>query len=356
MTSTSSPHLNAAKQGDPEAIAALMNQSLQSKGICVKTTAANQCLTITAESETVPEQGALVDFIRQGITNLKPSSIERIVIQGKAAAQKRIAWRETVDLKPTVPTTGRKDVTSSISHVRSSFGGGRFSWIGSIREYANTILLSGIFLALLVNGWNANRPQTAIWEYMVESIDDGLFDITMQQAGAQGWELASARRAISSDLGGGSEGLYEVIFKRQITHSKARQNLKLAAGQLKDQELRARESFAQTYVGTINRAQQAYFLENRSFSPSFAALDLGLDLGNEDYVFSMSLKERNKAVVTATAKKDDLRSYTGAVVFSPSQTTTAIVCRSETPAQTAPEAPVFNGTALECASGSATPD
>ena len=51
------------------------------------------------------------------------------------------------------------------------------------------------------------------WEYRIEGIKDEEFLQELNRIGNAGWEIASARRAISG-RGEESEGLYEVIFKR----------------------------------------------------------------------------------------------------------------------------------------------
>ncbi len=73
--------LELAKQGNPQAIKVLMNQSLQSKGITVKVGLKNNCLMVIAESQTLPDKSFLVNFIRQGVADLKPASVQRVVVQ-----------------------------------------------------------------------------------------------------------------------------------------------------------------------------------------------------------------------------------------------------------------------------------
>jgi hypothetical protein len=275
-------NLNIAKQDNPEAIAALMNKSLQPKGITVKATVANQCLSVIAEAKSAaPEQSALVDFVRQGIANLNPRSIEKIIIQGKASNQKQIAWEEVVELKPPVSGVNGTKPKVIVSSVQSEETPNRLAWLTHLRDHANTALLAGILLTLLVNGWNANRPKSVFYEYKVESIKDAVFDSSMQQAGADGWELASARRAISGE-GSSSEGLYEVIFKRPITQAQARQNVKDVAAQMKASAIQIQESLAASQIGSINRGQQAYFLENNSFSQSLSSLNLEIENDSVD--------------------------------------------------------------------------
>jgi len=70
--------LELAKQGDAQAIASLMNRQLQPKGITVKVALKDACLQIMLESAQVPNQQALVAFVRKGIVGLGAASIERV--------------------------------------------------------------------------------------------------------------------------------------------------------------------------------------------------------------------------------------------------------------------------------------
>lgn len=90
--------LTLAKQGNPQAIKVLINQSLQSKGITVKVGIKNNCLMVFAESNNPPDQSLVVNFIRKGMMNLKPESVQRVVVQGHTAGNTAPAWREKFDL------------------------------------------------------------------------------------------------------------------------------------------------------------------------------------------------------------------------------------------------------------------
>ena len=52
-----------ARQGDPHAIADLLNRNLQPKGIAAKTSLKEACLKILLESEDVPDQKILANYI-----------------------------------------------------------------------------------------------------------------------------------------------------------------------------------------------------------------------------------------------------------------------------------------------------
>jgi len=78
----------------------------------------------------------------------------------------------------------------------------------------------GIVTALLiaiawVQAFPVLFPQRAApsWEYRVEGFKDAEFLSELNRIGNAGWEITSARRALSG-RGDDSEGVYEVIFKR----------------------------------------------------------------------------------------------------------------------------------------------
>lgn len=84
--------LDLAKQGNAQAIAALINRQLQPKGITVKAALKDDCLQVTAESAQVPNQQAFVEFIRKGLTNISPKSIKRVEIHGKQINTSSPLW------------------------------------------------------------------------------------------------------------------------------------------------------------------------------------------------------------------------------------------------------------------------
>lgn len=98
MTNAPPNLLQLAKQGDPKAIAALMNKSLQPKGITAKVAFKNNCLQIMLESDQVPDQQTLVTFVRKGITNLETALIEKVKIYGKCLGEEFPAWNQEFEL------------------------------------------------------------------------------------------------------------------------------------------------------------------------------------------------------------------------------------------------------------------
>ncbi|BAZ29587.1 general secretion pathway protein H [Cylindrospermum sp. NIES-4074] len=89
-------------------------------------------------------------------------------------------------------------------------------------------------------------------------------------------------------------------------------------------------------IGVMNRAQQAYQLENNSFANSLGKLMVGISPKTKNHKTSISLGE--KAVFHhALAKKDKLKSYFGAVFLVPDKSfqnqlnTEAIICEVDFP-------------------------
>jgi hypothetical protein len=116
----------------------------------------------------------------------------------------------------------------------------------------------------------------------------------------------------------------------------------------------ARQSEAKTYVGSMNRAQQAFFLEKTYFAVSLEVLAIGIPSETANYKYQVMGLNSTKAVQNiAIAKGDGLKSYTGLVYVaktpdSPEPYTTSLLCESTTPTrqmspkfilQTVPECP-----------------
>jgi type IV pilus assembly protein PilA len=99
-----------------------------------------------------------------------------------------------------------------------------------------------------------------------------------------------------------------------------------------NQSAKARASEARTNVGAMNRAQQAYYLENQKFAVGDKAIE-NLSIGikeTDNYKYAATaIGADNKGVVnTAEAKNEDLKGYAGAV-FKEGDSTRAILCEAE---------------------------
>jgi pilus assembly protein FimV len=96
--------LELAKQGDPQAIATLMNRSLQPRGMTASVDRQGSCLYVTLQAEQVPNRQVLTAFVQNGISNLGVSSIQLVKIAGQQFGMAEPAW--TQDLQIDTPDLG----------------------------------------------------------------------------------------------------------------------------------------------------------------------------------------------------------------------------------------------------------
>ncbi|MDZ8257488.1 hypothetical protein [Nostoc sp. ChiQUE01b] len=99
--------LALAKQGDANAIAALINNSLKGKRIVAKVAKKDDCLQIILESSQVLNQELLVSTIRKGLMSLAPESVNYIKIYARPSVASPVLWSERFSLTntetPTIP-------------------------------------------------------------------------------------------------------------------------------------------------------------------------------------------------------------------------------------------------------------
>ncbi|KAF3886317.1 MULTISPECIES: type IV pilin protein [Nostocales] len=92
----------------------------------------------------------------------------------------------------------------------------------------------------------------------------------------------------------------------------------IALPSLLNQVSKARQSEAKQNLGSINRAQQAFYLENNNqFTTVIAELGIGLKTISENYVFEANASDVGNFVTNrARARAAKLRSYAGVVYTS----------------------------------------
>ena len=90
-----------AQQGDLNAIAALLNRQLQPLGMTAQTSLqGEECLVVLLESvEFVPDRSAVVQLIRNELTDLEFDEINRVKVRARQAGQEELAWSHEVGLE-----------------------------------------------------------------------------------------------------------------------------------------------------------------------------------------------------------------------------------------------------------------
>jgi type II secretory pathway pseudopilin PulG len=128
-----------------------------------------------------------------------------------------------------------------------------------------------------------------------------------------------------------------------------------------NQAAQSKQAEAKQNIRAMNRAQQAYYLENDKYSSSITDLGLGINPETENYSYTTSASGSGmqaRAILTATSKKDGLKSYVGGVFVIESSgqpkeiLSIAIVCEGNTPSTSRLAPPSLIGGQPQCASGS----
>lgn len=155
--------LEQAKQGNSQAIVALMNYHLQPEGITAKAAFKNGCLQLVLEGAEVPEQQALVAFVRKRIMNLGAEYIKTVSVYGQQRGEDSFAWKQEIVLgalseakpikanpsldKAIVPTKvfKRSNTTSSANKQKS--------WNQISRLNQSWYQTNPVIIALLMSLW-----------------------------------------------------------------------------------------------------------------------------------------------------------------------------------------------------------
>ncbi|NJN11880.1 MAG: hypothetical protein HC815_29510 [Richelia sp. RM1_1_1] len=91
--------LELAKKGDIQAITTLINKALEAKEIKVNLSVKDDSLTITAESEKIPDQTFLVEYLQKAIAKVNLEKIKQLYIRGQITGSKLPAWRQSINLE-----------------------------------------------------------------------------------------------------------------------------------------------------------------------------------------------------------------------------------------------------------------
>lgn len=95
--------LTLAKQGDPKAIAFLINQALASKGVTAKATCQDHCLHLLLEADQLPTEDACLRVVVRGLVRLQVPSLWSMTVYGRQRGQRLPGWTQTVEFKKPSP-------------------------------------------------------------------------------------------------------------------------------------------------------------------------------------------------------------------------------------------------------------
>lgn len=230
--------LNLAKQGKPGAIAALLNQSFQKEGWSFKASLKDAELKLVLEGKIPPPLEQVRDRLHRGLANIKPENVEIIALEARKSGEAQPIWKEKFLLKTgqkiseaaealsvnlsALPAKKLLPVNPSVAATSHETGPETNIWklLWHYREIGYFLVLV-LIVSVLMTGFGEQRQARSTlvrWEYRVESFEDSIISTQMDRLGAEGWEMVSARRALSGE-DGARRSLYECIFKRPLGQS-----------------------------------------------------------------------------------------------------------------------------------------
>lgn len=119
-----------------------------------------------------------------------------------------------------------------------------------------------------------------------------------------------------------------------------------------NQAAKAKMTEAKTAVGAVNRAQQAYRIENPIFAKTFSDLEIGLPTATENYTYTVTSAAGNSATIkTATVAGDkSLKNFSGAVFVTNAGLTAVGSCQTTQVAKPAGD-PTLSTDKVVCPAG-----
>jgi len=116
MSASPSP-IKLAQQGDPTAIAQLLNQALQAQHVAAKVIRKDGTLRILLEAAHVPNQTKLVPYLEHNFKKLAIPSIHTIELQAKQTSAAKIAWNQKITLQAIAASSASPETPQKIKAV-----------------------------------------------------------------------------------------------------------------------------------------------------------------------------------------------------------------------------------------------
>jgi len=119
-----------------------------------------------------------------------------------------------------------------------------------------------------------------------------------------------------------------------------------------NQAAKAKQSEAKTYVGSINRAQQSYRIENTAFGSTIANLQIGIPSATDYYGYSIQGGVNTTTNIASAVDATALKGFSGGVTILASGQTAAIACQTNgVQSVDAVVAPDLDDTGTTCGTG-----
>ncbi|MEB3150794.1 MAG: type IV pilin-like G/H family protein [Sphaerospermopsis sp.] len=122
-----------------------------------------------------------------------------------------------------------------------------------------------------------------------------------------------------------------------------------------NQAAKAKQSEAKTYVGSVNRAQQSFRIENTQFASNIDQLQIGIPTSTDYYSYTLAASVNTTTVLAGAKDPTSLKGFSGGVSILTSGQTDAIACQTNgVQSQSGLVVPTLNNTATACGTNMST--
>lgn len=313
------PHLlELARQGNPIAIAALMNAVLNPHQIQAQVGLEARCLCILLESNQALSQEVLVRFVERGLLRLGTELIDTVKIYSRKTGKSSFSWVRKFELKPIV-------------------------------QSVSVDLVSPEVLAEKVSADDSDLDHD-------RTLDEAAFEEEQAESGTPTsiyFRAYSVLFVLAIVVGFMSGGMLAAF----ISTSQAENQTTATEGVFLDESLskqtpQEKQQKAESYLKAMNAAQANFYLENKRFARSLEELERSTNLifQSYDYAYKLRVADNSRAEIAAIPKAEGLRSYVGVVSVTQSKTNN-ILCKAKKPSVESLPVPEFSKI-LKCPSRS----
>lgn len=293
--------LELAKQGEPNAIAALMNAVLSPKGITARAGMDEDCLCIYLESQKPLNQETLVAFIQKGLLELGHDSIRSVRAQGKRIGEEDVAWTREFALR-TEPASRVATLTPPVE----------------LEEHSPEL----------------EEPEEVVEEHLEEEEEFEEEPFSFRAWLKTRWRVYAIPVAlviVGGFIAGGTTAFWSTA--KSQSQGSAGSVMKAPQNSAID-----KQKEAETYLKAMTAAQQKFYQQNNRFAKSLEELERSANIISQSYSYAYRLRVGTDSVITAVPREADLKSYIGIVTANPSGTE-SLICQSLRPSVQAPEKP-----------------
>lgn len=340
--------LERAKQGNPQAIAALMNLTLEPQGVVANAVVEDDCLHVFLSATRTLNAKTLVAFIQRGILRLNVASIQQVLVYGQRLDDDRPDWVEAFAL----PRSPVAEALEALSHPSSAsaehlenmplaapptptrLGEWKEQWVARIQQVQ----------ASLTHAVAASKQWVTQRHDRPEATEPSSEDSRTKTAPS--YLKLSMLVTLIAFVTGGAVALIANSYTIRSADRKAGSNAAIVSNSqqsIKSEAERKREeqqATARKYLETMNQAQQKFYRQNNRFASTLEELERFAVVpiaSRSDYTYKLTVPSQTQSQLSAVPKADGLKSYTAAVsITKATNQSAATICTSQQAAKVPP--------------------